>query len=1182
MLFSRGLIPFLILIGIISGKNLPAFGQVVPDNTLGSENTRINRDLESSIDRVEGGAIRANNLFHSFQQFNINAGQSVYFANPEAITNIFSRVTGSNPSQINGKLGVLGNANLFFLNPNGIQFGSEAKLDVRGAFIATTGSSFLFPNGAKFGIIEPQNAPILSVNVTAPVGIEFGSHSGGEILIQGSQLNLDPEQNLSLIGGDIQQKGGGLTVPNGNINLISLGEEGVIDIKENLAFKLRRNTAKGNINFSNNALVVVAGERGGSIFIESGELRLSEQSLLQGGMIPEGANQEEKAGNITIKNTENVIVSDSQISNTVESGGKGNSGDTIIETNTLSVQNGGMIVNSTFGEGNAGNIQIDATEKVELIGEIGAGFPSIISQVEPGGKGNSGNINLNTDVLFIQGRGAIDNSIIGEGNAGNIEITADEKVELIGTGNNVFFLGIGSAVFPRGKGNGGDIEIITDVLSLRDGARISSATNGEGNGGSINITATERVELIGDGNDSPSIVDSSIFPEGKGNGGDIKITTAVFSLQDGGIIDSSIVGKGNAGNINITATERVEFIGEGSRGLVNQIINFVTPVGKGNAGEIKIETDILSVQDGGAIVSNTFGEGNAGSVNILATEKVVLSGQDSLGRGSRIFSDVRGNNPNNSDFISPPDNPEDLNDNFFGVGKGNAGLINIETNVLSVSDGGVIGSSTVGEGKGGEITILATEKMELTNQARVETFTTTGFDAGNIAIETNDLVLKAATITASTSGSGEGGDITIRASESIAVIGEGFLALQNGIITPAFNETLTLQNFEPGIVTVSDGVGKAGEINIETANFTVGNGGLLAATTLDRGEGGNIIIEAQNLINLEDSLLATGTFSPDTSQAPSGKITLIADRLIASGSAQALTSTFGASNAGNVIVRVSDAIELFDPTNQGKLLATGLFAATSQQSSGEGGDIDIITGEMTIREEATVTVSAEGTGKAGNIIIEAQNLTLDEGSINATSFNADGGNITLKINDILSLSNESTISATAGLATAVGNGGNLLIDASFLIAEDNSDITANAFAGDGGNITLIAKGIFGLIARKKVTELSDITASSELGEEGVINIETPESDPTSGLTNLPEEEIEVTFQAGCDGRNGETLAFSNLGRSGIAIEPDDLLSSNFVLSQWLNLNDEEMISSHASFSVDYRSFSFVPLCLSDL
>jgi large exoprotein involved in heme utilization and adhesion len=411
----------------------------------------------------------------------------------------------------------------------------------------------------------------------------------------------------------------------------------------------------------------------------------------------------------------------------------------------------------------------------------------------------------------------------------------------------------------------------------------------------------------------------------------------------------------------------------------------------------------------------------------------------------------------------------------------------------------------------------------------------------------------------------------------VEVVGNGFQALQENIITPALNGEVPAENFNLGIVTISEGTGDAGEINIETSQFTARNGGLLSTTTLSTGEGKNLTIDTQNLITLEDSLLATGTFSPDAKNADSGSIILKADRLIARGGAQSLTSTFGASDAGDLIVQVSDAIELFDPTNQGTLLANGLFAATSQQSSGDGGNIEITTGEMTVRDRATVTVGAQGTGTAGDILITADNLTLlNEASITATTFSADGGNIELTISDRLSLSNNSTISTTAGERQNAGDGGNININTSFLVARENSDITANAFKGDGGNITLIAEGILGITPREEITPLSDITASSEFGQEGVIEIETPETDPASTLTTLPEEEVNVEFARACASSPEQSLAFYNLGRGGFPPTPDRFLTTTEGM-EWLALPSSESDDRAESVTTPPVSFFVQPL-----
>jgi len=193
-----------------------AQAQIIPDTTLAGENSRV-RSIDSLTDVIEQGATRGNVLFHSFDQFSIGEGRRAYFSNPEGIESILSRVTGSNRSDIFGTLGVLGDANLFFLNPNGIVFGPNARLDVSGSFIASTGDRFNLSDGNIFSAIDPNAPPLLTVNVIP--GLQTGAglasivndgvlSAGQDLSLHGSELRLHGEltagHHLTLQGDRIQ------------------------------------------------------------------------------------------------------------------------------------------------------------------------------------------------------------------------------------------------------------------------------------------------------------------------------------------------------------------------------------------------------------------------------------------------------------------------------------------------------------------------------------------------------------------------------------------------------------------------------------------------------------------------------------------------------------------------------------------------------------------------------------------------------------------------------------------------------------------------------------------------------------------------------------------------------------------------------------------------------------------
>jgi filamentous hemagglutinin family protein len=136
--------------------------QITPDATLGNEASQV-KPINDKVDRIDGGAVRGTNLFHSFKDFNVGEGRGAYFANPAGVENILSRVTGANPSNIFGTLGVLGNANLYLLNPNGIIFGQNAKLDIRGSFVGSAGGGVNFSDRTFFGVDKSQAAPLLTM-----------------------------------------------------------------------------------------------------------------------------------------------------------------------------------------------------------------------------------------------------------------------------------------------------------------------------------------------------------------------------------------------------------------------------------------------------------------------------------------------------------------------------------------------------------------------------------------------------------------------------------------------------------------------------------------------------------------------------------------------------------------------------------------------------------------------------------------------------------------------------------------------------------------------------------------------------------------------------------------------------------------------------------------------------------
>ncbi|MBW4669399.1 MAG: S-layer family protein [Cyanomargarita calcarea GSE-NOS-MK-12-04C] len=160
-----------------------------------------------------------------------------------------------------------------------------------------------------------------------------------------------------------------------------------------------------------------------------------------------------------------------------------------------------------------------------------------------------------------------------------------------------------------------------------------------------------------------------------------------------------------------------------------------------------------------------------------------------------------------------------------------------------------------------------------------------------------------------------------------------------------------------------------------------------------------------------------------------------------------------------------------------------------------------------------------------------------------------GGNLNLQVHDTVLMRRDSQISSESG---GKGNGGNITINALFIIGLENSDIIANAVQGNGGNIQITTEGIFGLDYRPQLTPNSDITASSEFGVNGTVDINNFGVDPSSGLVELPINLADSSQQiaTGCSNNTGSS--FVATGRGGIPQNPNQQVTSD---GTWSDIRD---------------------------
>jgi filamentous hemagglutinin family protein len=202
----------------------PIAAQIIPDATLP---VNSNVTPEGSTRMIEGGTRAGNNLFHSFQEFSVPTGGTAFFNNALDIQHIFSRVTGGSISNIDGLIRANETANLFLINPNGIIFGRNARLNIGGSFLASTADSLVFADGSFFSAKNPQTTPLLTISV--PIGLQYGGVAGS-IVNQSSGFQVQLGNTLALVGGDVGLEGGILQAPGGRVELGGLAAAGIIGL----------------------------------------------------------------------------------------------------------------------------------------------------------------------------------------------------------------------------------------------------------------------------------------------------------------------------------------------------------------------------------------------------------------------------------------------------------------------------------------------------------------------------------------------------------------------------------------------------------------------------------------------------------------------------------------------------------------------------------------------------------------------------------------------------------------------------------------------------------------------------------------------------------------------------------------------------------------------------------------
>ena len=1131
-----------------------AVAQIVGDNTLPASSVVTPQGNTTVID---GGTVAGSNLFHSFQEFSVFSGGTAFFNNSLNIQNILTRVTGGSASNINGLLQARGNANLFLINPNGIIFGRDAALNIGGSFVASTANSIKFSDGSEYSTINPQSSSSLSINV--PLGLQFPGIPTS-IINRAANLQVLPEKTIALVGGDITLDRSQLTAERGRIELGSVGANSLVSLNPiatgwSLGYGDIKNF--GNIQLLGQSIVSASGVGGGNIQVQGGRVSLTDSSKI-------------------FANTS----------------GNQNAGEIFVRATDLIVTNGSEISVETSNQGNAGIVNVQANT-VEVSGASSDGQVFSTIAAKSTGSGGSGSINITTNRLTAKDGGDVSVTTSKSGEGGNLTINASELVELIGVrtspgGQNFSRSGLFAAT--EGTGQGGNMEIKTPQLIVRDGARVSVSTRGAGQdgklggrGGNLSVSAGV-IDLSGTSADGRFI--SGLFAlsgeerpnikkdEATGPGGNIIIDTGRLIIRDGAQVSAATEGIGQGGNITVERADVIEVTGAS---IISREFSTLGAIsrGSGGSGNIRINTRQLRVSNGADVsVSVLNKQGGSGELTVNASELVELTGASAI-PNSNIFS--------RSGLFAATEGTE------------NGGSLKLTTPRLVIKDGARISVSTRGPGeirdgktipggKGGNLTVNASDSIELSGAGEVAvlgsdgkplTFTSGLFalsgearpnireneatgGGGDITINTGRLIIRdGAQVSAATAGSGKGGNINVERADVIEVTGAS--PISRGFST---------------LTAISRGSGGSGNISINTRQLRVSNGADVSISALNKkGASGELTVTASELVELigvsafpnSNIFSRSGLFAATEGTENGGSLTVNTPRLVIKDGARISVSTRGpgengtlGGKGGNLTVKASDNIELSGIGEVQLLLsngqietrrfASGLFALSGEarptiredEATGTGGNLEINTGLLNIRDGAEVSVSARGQGAAGGLKIGANSIRLNNGSIIGSTLQGNGANIDLEVQNSLQLRGNSQISTDA----RSGDGGNITIAADTLAIIDNGRIIANA-GRQGGKVQITTQGLF---ARNPENV---ITASSDQGIQfnGTITINTPDVTRGQGFVDIPANFFtsEKQVAQACAAEVGENRSrFIITGRGGLPPSPEEPLSSDVV------------------------------------
>ena len=655
------------------------------------------------------------------------------------------------------------------------------------------------------------------------------------------------------------------------------------------------------------------------------------------------------------------------------------------------------------------------------------------------------------------------------------------------------------------SGNGGGTVHIQGERLRVDNARISSNTVGARDGAAVgidfklteNVILTQRSSITSDTTstgaagelrivtgsfrmDDTSALGSLSFQAG--DAGMVTVTASRITLAGGAQIGNATLGLGQGSTVTVTATESLTISGilpDGS--FASGILaNTNNPEGKaGTAGTIIVTAPRITLTDGAQIGSSTFGPGQGGTVRVIATEQLILSGTVTTPAGT--FS---------SGIFANAERREGE--------AGAAGVVIVASPRITLTDGAQISSDTLGPGNGGTVRVTATESLTLASSSLIGADThkpegAAGAAGGVIVTAPRITLADGAQIGSGTFGPGQGGTVRVTATEQ--------LILSGTVTTPAgtFPSSIHASSSKP-----EGAAGAAGGVIVTAPHITLTDGAQISSGTLGPGNGGTVRVTATESLNLaSSSLISANTHRPEGAAGAAGTIIVTAPHITLTDGSQIGSGTFGPGQGGMVRVTATEQLILSGTvTTPAGTFPSGIYASSNKPegAAGAAGTIIVTAPRITLTDGAeigsgtfgpgqggTVRVTAteslnlassslisantyrpEGAaGAAGTIIVTAPRITLTDGAVigSGTFGPGQGGTVRVTATEQLILSGTVTtpagtlpsgiLASTLGQGADAGDAGTVEVTARNLTVTDGAQITSGTFgAGQGGTVTV--------------------------------------------------------------------------------------------------------------------------------